>query len=212
MSQDLLIVGIGNVFLGDDGFGVEVARRLASQELPAGVRAADFGTRGLHLAFELLDRPEATTILVDATPRGGDPGTVYLIEPDLGQLADLVGPGAGAGGMTDAHGMTPEAVFSLLRTLGGTPGRVLIVGCEPLRCEEEMGLSPPVEAAVGEAVKLVREVVDRELQGREQRARQEPPAQQEPPAPPEQQGQQGQQELMNPREEVGRIHREGERA
>jgi hydrogenase maturation protease len=198
MSQDLLIVGIGNVFLGDDGFGVEVARRLASQELPAGVRAVDFGTRGLHLAFELLDRSEATTILVDATPRGGDPGTVYLIEPDLGQLADLAGQGAG--GMTDAHGMTPAAVFSLLRTLGGTPGRVLIVGCEPLRCEEEMGLSPPVEAAVGEAVKLVLEVVDRELQAREPGAR---------PAPRQQQERH---ESQDQREEVGRIHREGERA
>ncbi|HVR07913.1 MAG TPA: hydrogenase maturation protease [Thermoanaerobaculia bacterium] len=166
MSQDLLIVGIGNVFLGDDGFGVEVVRRLASQPLPGGVRVADFGTRGLHLAFELLDRPEATTILVDATQRGGDPGTVYLIEPDLGQLADLAAPGAG--GMADAHAMTPEAVFSLLRSLGGTPGRVLIVGCEPLRCEEEMGLSPPVELAVGEATKLILEVVAREQGKRRQ--------------------------------------------
>jgi hydrogenase maturation protease len=169
MTQgDLLVVGIGNVFLGDDGFGVEVVRRLASQPLPEGVRVADFGVRGLHLAFELLDHPDDTTILVDATQRGGDPGTVYLIEPDLAQLADLAAPGNGAAGMTDAHAMTPEAVFSLLRTLGGTPGRVLIVGCEPLRCEEEMGLSPPVERAVGEAVALVLEVVGRERRKRQQ--------------------------------------------
>ena len=162
MSQGLLIVGIGNVFLGDDGFGVEVVRRLGDLPLPAGVRVADFGTRGLHLAFELLDRAADTTILVDATPRGGEPGTVYLIEPDLGRLADLAGTGAG---MADAHAMTPDAVFALLRTLGGTPGRVLIVGCEPLRCEEEMGLSPPVEQAVGEAVRMVLEVVARERRG-----------------------------------------------
>jgi hydrogenase maturation protease len=158
----LLIVGIGNIFLGDDGFGVEVVRRLASLPLPPGVRVADFGTRGLHLAFELLGQPEEATILVDATPRGGEPGTVYLIEPDLAQLADLAGPDGSSGGMTDAHAMTPEAVFSLLRTLGGTPGRVLIVGCEPLRCEEEMGLSPPVELAVGEAITLLLDVVERE--------------------------------------------------
>lgn len=189
MSQGLLIVGIGNVFLGDDGFGVEVVRRLASRTLPAGVRVADFGIRGLHLAFELLDHPDDTTILVDATPRGGAPGTVYLIEPDLGQLADLAGPGEGGSGMgsgmTDAHSMTPDAVFALLRSLGGTPGRVLIVGCEPLRCEEEMGLSPPVEAAVGEAVELILEVVGREEQEEEEREREG-------------------------RHAVGQVHREGD--
>jgi hydrogenase maturation protease len=162
MSPPVRIVGIGNVFLGDDGFGVEVARRLATQPLPAGARVADFGIRGLHLAFELLEHPEETTILVDTTPRGGAAGTVYLIEPDLDQLADLAGPGA-MPPVADAHGMTPEAVFSLLRSLGGTPGRVLIVGCEPLRCEEEMGLSPPVERAVGEAVALIHELLGREL-------------------------------------------------
>jgi hydrogenase maturation protease len=153
------VVGIGNIFLGDDGFGLEVVRRLAADPLPEGVRVADFGTRGLHLAFELLEHPEETTILVDATPRGGAAGTVYLIEPDLDRLADLAGEGG-----ADAHSMTPDAVFSLLRTLGGTPGRVLIVGCEPLRCEEEMGLSPPVESAVGEAMALIHELLGRELQ------------------------------------------------
>src|ERR1700744_2932570 len=89
MSRGILIAGIGNIFLGDDGFGVEVAHRLGGECLPQGVRVVDFGTRGLHLAFELLDHPDHTTILVDAAPRGGDAGTVYLIEPDLAQLADL---------------------------------------------------------------------------------------------------------------------------
>ena len=86
MRQRVLIAGIGNIFLGDDGFGVEVAKRLASEALPDWVRVADFGIRGLHLAYELLDTAYETTILVDATPRGGAPGTVYLIEPDLATL------------------------------------------------------------------------------------------------------------------------------
>lgn len=156
MSPGVLVAGIGNIFLGDDGFGVEVVRRLASRPLPAGVRVTDFGIRGLHLAFELLEHPDDTTILVDATPRAGEPGTVYLIEPDLETLAT---PG---GAPADAHDMTPAAVFGLLRSLGGTPGRVLIVGCEPLSTEEEMGLSPPVEGAVDEAVALILDVLMRE--------------------------------------------------
>jgi hydrogenase maturation protease len=155
MSPGFLVAGIGNIFLGDDGFGVEVVRRLASRPLPAGVRVADFGIRGLHLAFELLEHPDDTMILVDATPRAGEPGTVYLIEPDLETLASPESP-------ADAHDMTPAAVFGLLRSLGGTPGRVLIVGCEPLSTEEEMGLSPPVEGAVDEAVALILDVLARE--------------------------------------------------
>ena len=155
MNPGILVAGIGNIFLGDDGFGVEVVRRLASRPLPAGVRVADFGIRGLHLAFELLEHPEDTTILGDVTPRAGEPGTVYLIEPDLETLAGPAGP-------ADAHDMTPAAVFGLLRSLGGTPGRVLIVGCEPLSTEEEMGLSPPVAEAVDEAVALILDVLQRE--------------------------------------------------
>ena len=150
------MAGIGNVFLGDDGFGVEVVRRLAARPLPAGARVADVGIRGLHRAFELLEHPENLTIMVDATPRAGEPGTVYLIEPDLETLA------APPAGPADAHDMTPAAVFGLLRSLGGTPGRVLIVGCEPLSTEEEMGLSPPVEGAVDEAVALILDVLARE--------------------------------------------------
>jgi hydrogenase maturation protease len=152
----ILIAGIGNVFLGDDGFGVEVVRRLAQRALPADVRVADFGIRGLHLAYDLLDGGYQQVILVDATPREGAPGTVYLIEPDAEEL------GAGGNGMADAHAMTPQAVFSLLRSLGGTPGKVLVVGCEPQSVEEEMGLTPVVEAAVDEAVDLIRGLLARE--------------------------------------------------
>ncbi len=156
MSRRILVAGIGNIFLSDDGFGVEVVRRLAAMPLPEGVRIADFGIRGVHLAFELLEHPDDMTVLVDITPRGGAPGTVYLIEPDLEALA------AHATGPADAHSMTPDAVFGLLRSLGGTPQRVWIVGCEPFSTEEEMGLSPPVEQAVDEAVALVLDVIARE--------------------------------------------------
>ena len=154
-SAGTLIACVGNIFLGDDGFGVEVARRLATRELPAGVRAVDYGIRGVHLAYELADKSYKTVILVDATPRGGAPGTVYLIEPDLDRLGEA---GAGA---ADAHGMDPQTVFTLLKTLGGRPGRVLIVGCEPASTEDEIALSEPVAAAVDEAVKLIFELVER---------------------------------------------------
>jgi hydrogenase maturation protease len=152
----ILVAGVGNIFLGDDGFGVEVVRRLASRQLPPEVRVADFGIRGVHLAFELLEHPDDTTILVDLTPRGGEPGTVYLIEPDLNALSDM------ATGPADAHSMTPEAVFALLRSMGGTLRRVWIIGCEPESTEESMGLSQPVEQAVDEAVTLILEVLERE--------------------------------------------------
>ncbi len=155
-SRRILIAGVGNIFLGDDGFGVEVARRLAAMPLPDRVRVADFGIRGVHLAYELLEGGYETTILVDATPRGGEPGTVYLIEPDLGR------PGEDDPGLGDAHGMDPRSVFALLARLGGTPGRVLIVGCEPARTEEEMGLSAPVAAAVDEAIGMIFGLLERE--------------------------------------------------
>jgi len=146
-----LIAGVGNIFLGDDGFGVEVAQRLAGRELPAGVQVADFGIRGVHLAYELVDKGYESTILVDATPRGGEPGTVYLIEPDLN------GDAAPEGGtdLADAHEMDPRAVFGLVRTLGGSPGKILVVGCEPACIEDAMGLSEPVAAAVEEAITLI---------------------------------------------------------
>jgi hydrogenase maturation protease len=158
----VLVAGVGNVFLGDDGFGVEVVRRLAQEPQPGGVRVADFGIRGLHLAYELLDGYD-TTILVDATPRGGAPGDVYVVEVDAADhpppptTDELVERGA----VLDAHGMTPAEVLALLGMLGGTPGRVLVVGCEPAAVRPEMGLSEPVAAAVDVAlVELRRLIVD----------------------------------------------------
>jgi hydrogenase maturation protease len=150
-----LVACVGNVFLGDDGFGVEVARRLAAHPLPDGVRVADFGIRGIHLAYELAEKGYDSTILVDATSRGGAPGTVYLIEPNLESWETEEGTAA------DAHAMDPRAMLGLVRTLGGTPGKLLLVGCEPASTEESMGLSEPVAAAVDEAVALILDVLKR---------------------------------------------------
>ena len=154
MSQCILVAGIGNIFLQDDGFGVEVAKRLADSELPEGVKVADFGIRGVHLAYEMLDGGYDTTILIDAAPRGEAPGTVCLIEPDLDNID------AQQSASMDAHSMDPQVVFATLKSLGGSPRRVLIVGCEPLVIDDGIGLSEPVGRAVEEAVRLVHSVVD----------------------------------------------------
>src|SRR5690606_2212573 len=117
----MLVAGLGNVFLGDDGFGVEVVRRLAAEPQPEGVRVGDFGIRGLHLAYELLDGYD-TVVLVDAGSRGGAPGELHLLEVSPDDLPDLATPNelVGAGGVLDAHAMTPDAVLALLATLRGS--------------------------------------------------------------------------------------------
>jgi hydrogenase maturation protease len=161
----VLVAGVGNVFLGDDGFGVEVARRLAGETLPGWVRVGDFGIRGVHLAYELLEGYEAA-ILVDAAPRGEAPGTVYVIEPDLdGEPGPEVQDGSGV--LIDAHGMEPDAVFALLKALGGDIPKLLVVGCEPAEVSERMGLSPPVAGAVDQAVAVVRELIGEHESGEE---------------------------------------------
>jgi hydrogenase maturation protease len=144
-----LVAGVGNVFLGDDGFGVEVVRRLATDTLPNGTRVADFGIRGLHLAYHLLDGFD-TLILVDAMARGKEPGTLYVFEPE---------PDAPARASIDAHGLDPASVLATVRALGGTIGKTIVVGCEPATLEEGMGLSAPVERAVEEAADLVRRIL-----------------------------------------------------
>ena len=149
MSGRLLIAGVGNIFLGDDGFGVEVITRLEHTELPGWVQIADYGIAGMHLAYDLLGGYD-TTILLDATPHGQPPGTLSLIEADVDDLAKAPS--------IDAHGMQPEAVFRLLRLLGGDAGRVLIVGCEPGSVEPGIGLSEEVQAAVPAAVRAVAEL------------------------------------------------------
>ncbi|EID53449.1 hydrogenase maturation protease [Saccharomonospora xinjiangensis] len=158
MTSKVLIAGIGNVFNGDDGFGVEVVARLSTRDLPPEAVVADYGIRGVHLAYELLDGGYETTIFVDAVRRGGEPGTVYVIDADPASTPSA-GDHSDEGPVLDAHGMHPAAVLALLRRLGGTPGRVFVVGCEPLTVAEGMGLSEPVAAAVDEAARRVRELV-----------------------------------------------------
>jgi hydrogenase maturation protease len=157
----VLVAGLGNIFFGDDAFGSEVARRLLTEQepVPEGVKVSDFGIRGIHLAYELLDGYD-TAILVDATPQGGEPGTVYVIEPDIDSLESE--SGLSEAGIADAHGMDPISVLTLLRSLGGSVGRLLVVGCEPADTDEHMGLSPPVAAAVDEAVRVIRDLVSNE--------------------------------------------------
>ena len=152
----ILVAGVGNVFLGDDGFGVEVVRRLAGRELPEGVEVADFGIRGMDLVYALQDDYELV-VFVDATPRGEKPGTVYLLEPEIEEEGEVV---------LDTHGMDPLKVIKLARALGAKPTRTLVVGCEPqvvISGEDYedmlMELSEPVHAAVEEAVKLVESLV-----------------------------------------------------
>src|ERR687893_2225613 len=157
MSERVLVAGIGNVFLGDDGFGVEVVKRLAGRGLPEGVEVKDFGIRGMDLAYALQDDYDLV-VFVDATPRGGEPGTVYLIEPEIEEDDEVV---------LDTHGMDPVKVMKLAHTLGAGPTRTLVVGCEPqvvVSGEDYddmlMELSEPVRAAVEEAVKLVESLVE----------------------------------------------------
>jgi len=146
----ILIACIGNIFLGDDGFGTEVARQLAGRSLPPDVILKDFGIRGLDLTYALLERYDLV-ILVDAYARGGKPGSIYLVEPD---------PGTGdAPAQLETHGMNPVNVLRMVKSMGGPSNRVLLVGCEPLDLgsdeEGKLGLSEPVAAAVGEAVKTI---------------------------------------------------------
>jgi hydrogenase maturation protease len=156
MTARTLVAGVGNVFLGDDGFGVEVARLLAERPQQDGVEIADFGIRGVHLVYELLDGCDLF-VLVDAAPRGLEPGTVTVleVEPDEGA------PSADAPGvpLMDAHGLAPDDIFAMLATMGGRPGRSLLVACEPADVSARMGLSEPVRAAVPHAVRAVEEIL-----------------------------------------------------
>lgn len=155
--MSILVAGIGNIFFGDDAFGVEVARRMSARPLPPDVRVVDFGIRGYDLAYALMDRPDLT-LLVDAVPLGGAPGTLYTIEPDAGDEA--IAPAS-----VEAHGLHPANVLRLVKAMGGTPGRVLVVGCEPGAVDRDgrIGLSGPVEAAVDEAVSMIESLIAREL-------------------------------------------------
>ena len=154
-DRRVLVAGIGNLFLGDDGFGVEVVRRIDPCSLPASVDVVDYGIRGVHLAYDLLEGRYDSLILVDAVPTGEAPGTISVLEVDAAdpapeREADAQGPLP-----VDGHGMTPTAVLATLHSLGGAVDRVLVVGCQPALVEERMALSEAVRVSVEEAAGLV---------------------------------------------------------
>jgi hydrogenase maturation protease len=155
-SSKILVAGIGNIFLGDDAFGSEVARRLMRETLPAQVRVMDFGIRSYDLAYAMMDGYDVT-ILVDITSQGQSPGTVSLIAPDLNQFNQL------DEGMADAHSLNPAKVLQMLRAFGSPPGKLYLIGCEPAILEIEdgqIGLSETVEASVPQAIELIKSLVN----------------------------------------------------
>jgi hydrogenase maturation protease len=155
--KKILIAGIGNIFLGDDAFGCEVLRELKRVPLPEGITATDFGIRSYDLAYALNDSAYDTIILVDATSRGGEPGTVFLIEPDLSRLEQL------EQSAVDAHSMNPVSVIQMTQALGGEKGKLYLVACEPAVLESEdgrVGLSESVRAAVPQAISMIQSLVN----------------------------------------------------
>jgi hydrogenase maturation protease len=164
-NGQILVAGIGNVFFGDDGFGVEVAQKLWHCELPEAVRVVDFGIRSYDLAYAIMEDYEAV-ILVDATQQGQPPGTVYLIEPDLSQLDKLNGE------VVNAHSMNPVRVLHMVQSMEGEPGLLYLVGCEPAVLETEdgyIGLSEVVQTAVPQAIQMIHSLIA-DIQQKEERS------------------------------------------
>lgn len=158
--MSILVACIGNIFHGDDAFGCEVAKVLARRTPIEGVRIVDYGIRGIDLTYALLDAPELT-ILVDAVARGGRPGTLYTIEPDVKQQAE------DGRNQLDAHVMNPVQVLLAAKAMGGELGRILLIGCEPADLGGEtgrMGLTPPVELSVIPAAEIVESLILKELE------------------------------------------------
>jgi hydrogenase maturation protease len=156
----ILVAGVGNSWLRDDGFGGEVARRLSAREMPSGVAVMDAGTGGLDLAYEVMRGYDAL-VIVDVSRQGGEPGTLYVMEPDEqsvdGNIAD--------GEAINPHGMDPKTVLRFVKSIGAWPGRVVVVACEPADLSDlGFGLSDQVQAVLDRAVELVVETVD-ELRG-----------------------------------------------
>ncbi len=157
MEGKVLVAGVGNIFLGDDAFGVEVVLKLAKRNLPEHVQVVDFGIRSYDLAYALME-PWELVVLVDAVPMGDEPGTIYTIEPEW-PVECQEGPSGGF----DAHTMNPVSVLQMVSALGGKPSRMLVVGCEPGNVEPdmsgEMALSAPVKTAVDTAVRMIENIV-----------------------------------------------------
>ncbi|WP_374970502.1 hydrogenase maturation protease [Terrabacter sp. BE26] len=157
----VLVACVGNIFLGDDGFGTEVAAALRGRELPDGVAVEDFGIRSVHLVYELLGGYDVLVLVDTVAQQSGPPGTLYVIEPDLPPRSPVADPLPEV--MLDAHDLSPGGVMALVPTLGGTVGRIVVVGCQPGSLDEGLGLTAEVRAAVGPAADLVGQVVDKEL-------------------------------------------------
>ena len=157
MTANILVAGIGNIFLGDDAFGVEVVNQLAQRTVPEGVCVADYGIRSYDLAYALMEEWDLV-ILIDALPRGGDPGTLYVLEAEIPD-------GETAPPSLDAHTMNPVVVLQLVSALGGRPGKLLVVGCEPAGVEPDedgnIGLSPSVGTAVPQAIQMIEDLISR---------------------------------------------------
>lgn len=166
-TPTILIAGIGNIFLGDDAFGVEVVGRLATRTVPEGVRVIDFGIRGFDLTYALIDGADVT-ILIDACPRGGSPGDLYIVEPDPNSLSAALDRNEVPQEAVDAHVMNPMNVIRVAKSLGGPLKKILLLGCEPETFgpeEGHMGLSVPVALAVERAIPLLDSTVKRILEG-----------------------------------------------
>src|ERR1700691_1078147 len=165
MKGKVLVAGIGNIFMGDDAFGVEVVKRLKERAVPEHIEVIDFGIRSYDLAYALMEEWDLT-ILIDALPLGGAPGTLYTLEPELPNNSEGdANLGANTDANFDAHTMNPVAVLQLVSALGGRTGRILVVGCEPgnveISSEGDLGLTLPVRRAVDEAVKMVEQLIAR---------------------------------------------------
>ena len=159
MKPSLLVAGIGNIFFGDDAFGSEVARELMKQSWQEGVQVEEFGIRSYDLAYALMDGVDA--LFIDITPRGGEPGTLYVMELEM--------PEPGQNEMPDGHSMNPVRVLQMVQSQGGKAGRLFLLGCEPARVdfeEDAMGLSEPVQAAVPLAICKVASLVNDLLAGK----------------------------------------------
>jgi hydrogenase maturation protease len=154
-KKRVMIAGVGNMFLKDDGFGGAVIKKMHSRQFPEGVEVKDFGTGGLKLAYDLMKGYDEL-ILLDASARGEKPGTLFVIEPDEKDFnADLM-----EGGPIDPHGADPVTVLRFVKSIGSWPGKVMIVGCEPETVDDfEIGLSCPVSAAIDKAVEMVDEIL-----------------------------------------------------
>jgi hydrogenase maturation protease len=154
-KKRVMIAGVGNMFLKDDGFGSAVVKKMLDKKFPEGVEVKDFGTGGLKLAYDLMKGYDGL-ILLDASSRGEKPGTLYVIKPDENDIS----PDLEQGGPIDPHGADPVTVLRFVKSIGSWPAKVLIVACEPENVEDyEIGLSQSVSAAIDKAIEMVEDII-----------------------------------------------------